>query len=131
MIVDSSAILAIVLREPDRFRYVDAMLDNAPRRMSIANWLETTMVVDRRGGAVSVSRFEDFLRHAQIELMPVSVSQAMIARRAWQTFGRGAHPAGLNYGDCFAYALAKETHEPLLFKGDEFAQTDIEPALKD
>lgn len=131
MILDSSAILAIVLREADRFRYVDAMLEAAPRRMSVANWLEATMVVDRRGTALSISRFEDFLRDAQIELIPVSLSQATIARRAWATFGRGAHPAGLNYGDCFAYALAKETSEPLLFKGQDFAQTDIEPALKD
>jgi ribonuclease VapC len=131
VILDSSAILAIVLREPDRFRFVDAMLETVPRRMSVANWLEATMVVDRRGGAVSISRFEDFLRDAEIELMPVSVSQAAIARSAWRTFGRGIHPARLNYGDCFAYALAKETREPLLFKGTDFAQTDIEPALKD
>ncbi|HEY0421858.1 MAG TPA: type II toxin-antitoxin system VapC family toxin [Rhodopila sp.] len=131
MILDSSAILAIVLREPDRFRLVDAMLETVPRRMSVANWLEATMVVDRRGGALSISRFEDFLRNAEIELIPVSVSQATLARRAWRTFGRGVHPARLNYGDCFAYALAKETREPLLFKGNDFAQTDIEPALKD
>lgn len=131
MILDSSAILAIVLREPDRFRFVDAMLETMPRRMSVANWLEATMVVDRRGGALSISRFEDFLRSAEIELIPVSVSQATIARRAWRIFGRGIHPARLNYGDCFAYALAKETREPLLFKGNDFAQTDIEPALKD
>jgi ribonuclease VapC len=131
VIVDSSAILAIVLREPDRFRYLDAMLESMPCRMSVANWLEATMVVDRRGSALSISRFEDFLRDAKIELMPVSVAQVGIARTAWRTFGRGNHPAKLNYGDCFAYALAKETREPLLFKGTDFAQTDIEPALKD
>jgi ribonuclease VapC len=131
VILDASAILAIVLREPDRFRFVDALLETAPRRMSVANWLEATMVIDRRGGALSISRFEDFVRDAGIELMPVSVSQATIARLAWRTFGRGAHPARLNYGDCFAYALAKETREPLLFKGNDFAQTDVEPALKD
>ena len=131
MILDSSAILAIVLREPDRFRYVDALLAGAPRRMSVANWLESTMVVDRRGSALSISHFEEFMRGAAIELMPVSVSQASIARLAWRTFGRGIHPARLNYGDCFAYALAKESREPLLFKGNDFAQTDIEPALKD
>jgi ribonuclease VapC len=131
VILDSSAILAIVLREPDRFRYVDAMLEAVPRRMSVANWLEATMVVDRRGSALSISRFEDFLRDADIELIAVSVSQANIARHAWRIFGRGIHPARLNYGDCFAYALAKEAREPLLFKGNDFAQTDIEPALKD
>jgi ribonuclease VapC len=120
-----------VLREPDRFRYVDAMLESMSCRMSVANWLEATMVVDRRGSREAISRFEDFLHDAQIELMPVSVSQATIARMAWRSFGRGVHRAKLNYGDCFAYALAKETREPLLFKGNDFAQTDIEPALKD
>jgi len=130
VIVDSSALLAIVLREADRERYVDAILA-ASARMSIANWLEATMVVDRKGSQVAISRFEDFIRDAQIELVPVSMSQAGMARSAWRIFGRGVHPAKLNFGDCFAYALAKETREPLLFKGRDFAQTDVEPALKD
>jgi ribonuclease VapC len=131
VILDSSAVLAIVLREVDRERYVDAMLGATSVRMSVANWLEATMVVDRRGSPLSISRFDDFVRDARIDLMPVSMSQATIARAAWRTFGRGVHPARLNYGDCFAYALAKETREPLLFKGNDFAQTDVEPALKD
>jgi ribonuclease VapC len=131
MIVDSSAVLAIVLQEPDGRRYLRAVLDATPRRMSVSNWLEATMVVDRRGNDLAITRFEDFMQTAEIELMPVSISQATIARRAWRVFGRGSHPARLNYGDCFAYALAKETREPLLFKGNDFAQTDIEPALKD
>jgi ribonuclease VapC len=131
VIVDSSAVLAIVFREPDGRRYLSAVLDAAARRMSVSNWLETTMVVDRRGNALAVNWFEDFIQNAEIELMPVSISQAAIARRAWHMFGRGVHPARLNYGDCFAYALAKETREPLLFKGNDFAQTDVEPALKD
>lgn len=131
MIIDSSAVLAIVLDEPDQERFVDAIVDAALRRMSVSNWLEATMVVDRRGTAFAADRLEEFIRDAEIELMPVSVSQGELARRAWRTFGRGAHPARLNYGDCFAYALAKETREPLLFKGNDFAQTDVEPALKD
>jgi ribonuclease VapC len=131
VIVDASAVLAIVLREAGRERYVDAILSAAPARMSVANWLEATMVVDRKGTPVAISRFEDFIRDARIELVPVSVSQAGMARGAWRTFGRGVHPAKLNFGDCFAYALAKETREPLLFKGDDFTQTDVEPALKD
>ena len=89
------------------------------------------MVVDRRGNAIAANWFDEFMKNVQIELVPVSVSQAAIARHAWRVFGRGVHPARLNYGDCFAYALAKETREPLLFKGDDFAQTDVEPALKD
>jgi len=130
VIIDSSAVLAIFLQESDGRRYLRAVLEAEPRRMSVSNWLEATMVVDRRGNAVAANWLEDFMRNAQIELMPVSLSQASIARQAWRTFGRGIHPARLNYGDCFAYALAKETREPLLFKGNDFAQTDVEPALK-
>jgi len=99
--------------------------------MSVSSWLEATMIVDRRGNALAVNLFEDFMRNAEIELMPESISQATIARHAWRTFSRGVHPARVNYGDCFAYALAKEAREPLLFKGNDFAPTDIEPALKD
>jgi ribonuclease VapC len=131
VIIDSSAVLAIFLQEHDGRRYLRAVMDAEARRMSVSNWLETSMVVDRRGSPVAVNWLEAFMQSAQIELMPVSVSQAEIARRAWRMFGRGVHPAKLNYGDCFAYALAKETREPLLFKGDDFAQTDVEPALKD
>ena len=130
MIIDSSAVLAIFLQEPDGLQYLHAVLDAALRRMSVSNWLEATMVVDRRGNAVAANWLDEFVLNARIELMPVSISQATIARRAWRTFGRGVHPARLNYGDCFAYALAKETREPLLFKGSDFAQTDIEPALR-
>ena len=131
MIIDSSAVLAIALREPDGRQYLHAILSATPRRMSVSNWLEATMVVDRRGNPVAVHTLEDLMLGAGIELMPVSITQGELARRAWRTFGRGVHPAKLNYGDCFAYALAKETREPLLFKGNDFAQTDVEPALKD
>jgi ribonuclease VapC len=131
VIIDSSAILAIILRELDGRRYLRAILADHPRRMSVSNWLEATMVVDRRGNALAINRLENFMQRVKVELMPVSLAQATIARRAWQMFGRGVHPARLNYGDCFAYALAKETSKPLLFKGNDFAQTDIEPALKD
>ena len=131
MIIDSSAVLAIVLEEADQERFVDAIVDAPLRRMSVSNWLEATMVVDRRGTPFAADRLEEFIRDAKIELMPVSVTQGELARRAWRTFGRGLHPARLNYGDCFAYALAKETGEPLLFKGNDFAQTDIGPALRD
>ncbi len=89
------------------------------------------MVVDRRGNPVAADRLERFMQRTQITLTPVSLSQGILARHAWRTFGRGVHKAQLNYGDCFAYALAKETGEPLLFKGADFAQTDIDAALKD
>ena len=131
MIIDTSAMLAVALRESDGRRYLRAILGAMPRRISVSNWVEAAMVVDRRGNVQAVTWLEDLVQEAEIEVMPVSVSQGEIARRAWRTYGRGVHPARLNYGDCFAYALAKETREPLLFKGNDFAQTDIEPALKD
>jgi ribonuclease VapC len=131
MIIDSSAMLAIFMQEPDGRRYLRAIVDADQRRMSVSNWLEATIVVERRGSAIAANGLDEFMQNARIDLMPVSVYQAMIARRAWRMFGRGNHPAKLNYGDCFAYALAKETGEPLLFKGADFAQTDVEPALKD
>jgi ribonuclease VapC len=131
VIIDTSAMLAVALREPDGRRYLKAILVAMPRRISVSNWLEATMVVDRRGNTQAVDWLEDLIQQAEIEVMPVSVSQGEIARRAWRTYGRGIHPARLNYGDCFAYALAKEARELLLFKGNDFAQTDIEPALKD
>jgi len=131
VIIDSSALLTVVLREPERERYLDAMLNANSRRMSVANWFESSMVIDSRGSPTASSRFEEVIRLLQLELEPVSGSQAELARRAWQLFGRGNHRARLNFGDCFAYALAREKSEPLLFKGDDFSQTDIEPALKD
>jgi ribonuclease VapC len=131
LIIDSSAMLAIFMQEPDGRRYLRAIVDADQRRMSVSNWLEATIVVERRGSAIAANGLDEFMQNARIDLMPVSVYQAMIARRAWRMFGRGNHPAKLNYGDCFAYALAKETGEPLLFKGADFAQTDVEPALKD
>lgn len=131
MILVSSAILAIVLQEPGWNRFIDVIVANSERRMSVANWFEATMVVDRRGDPLAIARLEDFFREADIELLPVTHSQAILARVAWNRYGRGVHPAKLNYGDCFAYALAREAREPLLFKGADFAQTDIEPALRD
>jgi len=131
VIIDSSALLAIMLFEPEAEACMDAIVAAPSPLMSVANWVETTMVMDRRTDPATVARFEDFVRDARIELMPVSVSQAHIARRAWRLYGKGRHPARLNYGDCFAYALAKDTGQPLLFKGRDFTRTDIEPALKD
>ena len=128
MIVDSSAVLAILNREIDADRYDDAIVTASNCRMSVANLLETFIVVEGRGGAAAGRRLEAFLEFAGIEPMPVTVEQMDAARRAWRRFGKGNHPAALNFGDCFAYALAEATGEPLLFKGDDFAKTDIEAA---
>ncbi len=129
MIVDSSAILAVVLNDADEERFARALLAAPALRMSAANWVETTIVVDGRDPAVA-SRFEDLMAFLGVEIVPVSVDQAYRARLAYRDYGRGYHAARLNYGDCFAYALAKESGEPLLFKGDDFTRTDIEPALR-
>ena len=96
--------------------------------MSAANLLETSIVVESRGGSAAGYELDVFLERAGIELVPVTPRQVEAARLAWRRFGRGNHPARLNFGDCFAYALAEATGEPLLFKGKDFAQTDIEPA---
>ena len=129
MIVDSSAVMAIFLQEPDSERFLQAIAENELRRMSVANWLEVTMVIGGRDDATAQERFERFVDRMSLELVPVSVEQATAAHEGWRRFGRGNHPARLNYGDCFAYALAKTSGEPLLYKGDDFPQTDIPSAL--
>lgn len=129
MIVDSSAIVAILFGEPDGPRYSLAMTREANPRMSVATWLETCVVVERRGDPVASRRLDEIVDTADVELVPVSVAQARIARRAYRDFGRGSgSQARLNFGDCFAYALAAETREPLLFKGNDFTHTDLTPA---
>ena len=126
MIIDSSAILAILLREPDAGHFEDAIVDAWPRRMTAVALLESAMVVESRGAAGAGDALDALLKRAKIELEPVTQEQVNVARQAWRRFGKGNHPAALNFGDCFAYALAEMTGEPLLFKGDDFALTDIE-----
>ena len=125
MIIDTSAVVAILFAESDAERYQRAIASAWPRRMSTVALLEAAMVVESRGGAAAGEDLDRLLREAEIELMPVTAEQAESARRAWRRFGRGNHPAALNFGDCFAYALADTTGEPLLFKGRDFALTDI------
>ncbi len=128
MIVDTSALLAILLGEPDAGRYEDAIAAAWPRRMSAIALLEAAMVVENRGGAKAGHELDVLLEKAAVELVPVTSEHANAARHAWRRFGKGNHRAALNFGDCFAYALAKTTGEPLLFKGKDFTHTDIEPA---
>ena len=128
MIVDSSALLAVLLREPDARRYETAIATASECRMSAVNVLETTIVVESRGGAAAGQELDHFLERAGIALTPVTTEQVQAARIAWRRFGKGNHPARLNLGDCFAYALARTVEEPLLFKGDDFSRTDIEAA---
>ena len=128
MIVDSSAVLAILFSEPDARRHAGAIMAASPCRMSVANVLEASIAVERRGGDTAAHELDTFLETAEVELVPVTVEHLEVARRAWRRFGKGNHPAALNFGDCFAYALARSTGEPLLFKGEDFTQTDIEAA---
>ncbi len=126
MIVDTSAVMAILLGESGAERYDEAIAE-APRCLiSVVNFLEAAIVLESRSGAAAGQELDAFLEEAAIELAPVTFDQAQAARRAWRRFGKGNHPAGLNFGDCFAYALSESTGEPLLFKGRDFALTDIE-----
>ncbi len=128
MIIDTSAVVAILLAESDAARYERAISTAWPRRMSVVALLETTMVIEGRSGPAGGDDLDLFLQEAEIELAPVTLEQVEAARRAWRRFAKGNHPAALNFGDCFAYALASTTGEPLLFKGDDFTHTDVEAA---
>lgn len=126
MILDTSVIIAVLRREPDRRAFLRAIYASEWRRLSAASYVEAAIVSDRSPDPFVRSSLDDLLRRLAVVIEPVSVAQARLAREAHQIFGRGSgHPAALNYGDCFAYALSKEMGEPLLFKGDDFNKTDI------
>lgn len=130
MIVDTSALMAIVAMEDDAVRYAQAMRSAGDRlAMSAATLVEVGLVAEGRGGAEMGARLDALLDFAGIEVAGVTARQAALAREGWRRFGKGRHPAQLNLGDCFAYALAIERDEPLLFKGGDFAQTDVKRAL--
>ena len=131
MIVDTSAILSVLLDEPASSRILEAIVDAPAPRMSAANWFELAMIVEERGGRLASLRLDEFFRTANIAVAPVTVEQAAAARPAGRFLGRHKHYARLDFGDCFAYALAKTAGETLLYAGEDFARTDIEPALKD
>jgi ribonuclease VapC len=128
MIVDSSAIIAILRDEPDAGQIAEVLQRTPVRRISAVTYVEAAVVTDSNRSPVLSRRFDNLLRDAAIQVESVTASQAEIARQAYRDFGKGWHKADLNLGDCFAYALAKEIDEPLLFKGAGFAHTDIEPA---
>ena len=126
VIVDSSAVLAVLYREPDVEHYETAIATALNCRMSVANVLEMSIALEGRGGVAAGHELDTFLDQAGIELAPVTAEQLQAARLAWRRFGKGNHRAALNFGDCFAYALAKTTGEPPPFKGKDCASTDIE-----
>lgn len=125
MVIDTSALVAILQKEPERRAFIDAIEAADSRLMSVATFVEMSMVIEARHGAEGLRDLDHFISRAGIELVPVDVEQGRLARNAFRRFGKGRHRAGLNYGDCFSYALATAVGEPLLFKGDDFGQTDV------
>ncbi len=126
MVIDSSAIVAVLLSEKNAAQIAQAIEAASQRLLSAANLLEASIVIESRKGEAGGRELDLLLYRAAIEIVAVDQDQAETARIAWRRFGRGRHPAGLNYGDCFAYALAKSRGLPLLFQGDDFSQTDID-----
>ena len=126
VVIDTSALLAILLGEPERGKLLQLLSESETRLLSAANALETAMVVESRRGEAAGRELDLFLHRTKIEIVAVDEEQFSITRFAWRKFGRGRHPAALNFGDCFAYALTKTSSEPLLAKGDDFRRTDLQ-----
>ena len=129
MVIDSSAVVAILLNEPERDSFNRAIEAAERRAMSVASFVETSMVIESRFGPEGIRDLDLFIAKARIELIAVDAEQGHVARTAFRDYGKRRHRAGLNFGDCFAYALAKSLDEPLLFKGTDFALTDIVSGL--
>lgn len=131
MILDSSAVVGILSGEPEAEALLNALDSARNRRMSAATLVELCIVIDSSRDPVKSARVDGFLRRSDVEIIDVTAEQAYIARTAYRDFGKGSgHPARLNFGDCFSYALAKVTGEPLLFKGDDFGHTDLAQAVR-
>lgn len=125
MIVDTSALVAVLAAEPERIAFLTLMRADPGVKISAVTFLEFGMVVDRWNEPLISRGVEPLIGLIEAEIVPATADTARAARAAYEAFGKGRHPARLNFGDCFAYALAKQTGEPLLFKGGDFAQTDI------
>jgi ribonuclease VapC len=125
IVVDTSAVLAIAFNEPDADNFLTALDAAAGCLISAVSFAEPSIIIDRRRGEAMAADIELMIGVLGLEIEPVTASQARLASAAYRTYGKGNHPAALNFGDCFAYALAKATGLPLLFKGDDFARTDV------
>ena len=128
MIVDTSALMAIILGEPDAERVLARMTDVGELAVSAASLVEASIVAEAKGGPEAADDLQALLADLECAVLPFDEEQATVAAQAWRRFGKGRHPAGLNLGDCYAYAAAKATGWPLLFKGQDFAQTDVAAA---
>ena len=129
MIVDTSAVMAILLGEPETEAFSRALADDPKRMISAFSALESAIVIEAKKGEAGGIELDLLLHRAQIEIISLNTDQVELALTAWRKYGKGNHPAGLNIGDCCAYALAKYSGEPLLFKGTDFSQTDIRPVI--
>jgi ribonuclease VapC len=129
MVIDSSALIAVLRREPEEQEFRNAIKLASSRLLSASTRVETGIVALGLAGEVGLEQVDALLETLRVETVPLSADHARLAIDAFRHFGKGRHPAGLNFGDCFSYALAKATGEPLLFKGDDFAQTDIKRAV--
>jgi ribonuclease VapC len=129
IVIDSSALVAVLNDEPERRSFVDAIVDYGEPRISAPTYLETAMVLELRFGSRAGHDLEALIDDVRIVVVPFDHDQAMIARDTFRRYGKGLHRAGLNFGDCFSYALAKALDAPLLFKGNDFALTDIKRAI--
>jgi ribonuclease VapC len=130
MIVDSSALVAILLQEPDAQAFSEALAVVGFKGLSAASYVETSVVIDGKDDPVATRQVDNLIRRSAIQVEPFTVEQARVARQAYRDYGKGSgHPARLNFGDCFSYALASVTRQPLLYKGDDFGHTDIASAL--
>ena len=127
MVIDTSAVIAILRGEPDAVAFAEAIQSDQTRLMSAASALEAALVIEAQKGPAGGREFDLLLHKAQVEIVPFTAEQFEVAREAWRRYGKGRHSAGLNFGDCFAYALSITSGERLLFKGDDFAKTDINP----
>lgn len=125
MILDSSALIAILLEEAEGARFGQIVEESDIIRLSAAGYVEVSIVLERSKDEILKQMLDDFLAEFKVRIEPVTADQARLARQAFRSFGKGRHPAGLNYGDCFTYALAKTMREPVLFKGNDFSQTDL------
>jgi ribonuclease VapC len=130
MVIDSSALVALLLAEPETEAFVSAIAAATVRLLSTASYLETGIVMTARVGPLARAKLDELIAELSVLLVPFTPEQAQLALNAFQRYGRGSgHPAGLNYGDCFTYALAKLTGEPVLFKGYDFSRTDLIAAI--
>ena len=128
MVIDTSAVMAVLLGEPQRAA-LESLLEIGPCRISAATRVELALVAEGRAGAEGARIADEFLERFDVDVHPVDARMARSAINGWRRYGKGRHPAGLTFGDCFSYALAVELNEPLLFVGDDFSQTDVEAAL--